>query len=277
MYAPSLFELEWNAFVIVKRTSSTATVPPLFGSRTFSRALGSEPIGELDRARRPCTVLLRERDGVADVVAVPVRDRDHVDALGRLLVLGALRIPVEERVDVDALAGRVEAEGGVSEPREFHGPSLNVKDRPMRTRTFRAWVRGSCPWRSRRPLLRLERWTSAGLALWLGLFAIPAAAAAAFVAVSDVLEGESALIYAATSSLALSFIVLACAVRSNAVAGTGAPPLATWALLVALLAYSAPAVAWFFEPVKVTRTRPDRRRRRPAPVVETAEFLEEAA
>jgi len=27
MYAPSLFELEWNAFVIVKRTSSIATVP----------------------------------------------------------------------------------------------------------------------------------------------------------------------------------------------------------------------------------------------------------
>jgi hypothetical protein len=82
-----------------------------------------------------------------------------------------------------------------------------------------------------------------------------------------------------TSSLALAFVVLGCAVRSNAVAGTAAPPLATWALLAALLAYVVPTLAWVFEPVKVTRTKPERRRRRPRPVVELepAEILEEAA
>jgi|SRR5579862_1477034 len=116
-----------------------------------------------------------------------------------------------------------------------------------------------------------------GLALWLGLFAIPAAAAAAFVAVSDLLEGKSRLVYAVTSSLALAFIVLGSAVRSNAAVGAAAPPLAMWALLAALFAYSIPAVAWALEPVKVTRTKPERRRRRPRPVVEQVEVFERAA
>jgi hypothetical protein len=107
-----------------------------------------------------------------------------------------------------------------------------------------------------------------GLALWLGFFTIPAAAAAAFVAVSDVLEGKPARLCAVTSSLALAFIVLESAVRSNAAVGAAAPPLASWALLAALIAYAVPTVAWVLEPVKVTRTKPERRRRRPRPVVE---------
>ena len=115
-----------------------------------------------------------------------------------------------------------------------------------------------------------------GLALWLGLFTIPAAAAAAFVAVSDLLEGSAGLLRAATISLALGFVVLACAVRSNAAVGAAAPRLATWALLAALFAYFVPTVAWVLEPVKVTRTRPERRRR-PRPVLEAAEIFEEAA
>jgi hypothetical protein len=118
-----------------------------------------------------------------------------------------------------------------------------------------------------------------GLALWLGLLAIPAAAAAAFVAVSDLLEGKPALLCAVTNSLALAFIVLESAVRSNAAVGASAPPLVTWALLAALLAYSVPSVAWVLEPVKVTRTKPQRRRRPPRPVVELEpdDVLERAA
>jgi hypothetical protein len=104
--------------------------------------------------------------------------------------------------------------------------------------------------------------------LWLGLFAIPAAAVVAFVAVSDLLEGKSGSVHAVTNSLALAFIVLGCAVRSNAAAGTAAPPFATWALFAALLSYSVPAFAWMLDPVKVTRTKPERRRRRPRPAVE---------
>lgn len=112
------------------------------------------------------------------------------------------------------------------------------------------------------------------LALWLGLLAIPAAAAVAFVAVSDRLEGTGRLIYAVTNSFALALIVLSCAVGSNAAVGAAASPLATWALVGALLAYSIPAFAWMLEPVKVTRTKPERRRRRPRPVVEAVEPVE---
>jgi hypothetical protein len=120
-----------------------------------------------------------------------------------------------------------------------------------------------------------------GLALWLGFFAIPAAAAAAFVSVSDRLEGKVGLVCAVSNSLALAFLVLESAVRSNAAVGAAAPPLATWALLAALFAYSVPTVAWVLEPMKVTRTKPQRRRRRPRPivepVVEQVEVFERAA
>jgi hypothetical protein len=113
-----------------------------------------------------------------------------------------------------------------------------------------------------------------GLALWIGLLAVPAAAAAAFVAVSDALEGRPALLRAVTSGLALALVVLASAVRENAAAGATVSPLATWALLIALLAYGVPLVVWVFEPVRVPgRTRPQRRLR-PA---EVDELLSRAA
>ena len=116
-----------------------------------------------------------------------------------------------------------------------------------------------------------------GLALWLGLLAVPVAAAASFVAISDVMEDRLTLIHAVTNSLALVFVVLGCAVRSNALAGAAAPPLATWALLAVLFAYSVPVVTWVIEPVKVTRTKPERRRRRTAVELEPVEVLDRAA
>ncbi len=116
-----------------------------------------------------------------------------------------------------------------------------------------------------------------GLALWLGLIAIPAAAAASFVAVSDLLEGKTRLLRALTSSLALGFVVLECAVRSNAAVGAAAPRLATWALLAALFAYSVPTVAWVLEPVKLSLAKPARRRRRTRVEIEPVEIFERAA
>ncbi|HLX31339.1 MAG TPA: hypothetical protein VKR79_01095 [Gaiellaceae bacterium] len=100
-----------------------------------------------------------------------------------------------------------------------------------------------------------------GLALWIGLLAVPAAAGAAFVAVSDALEGRTAPLQAAANAVALVLLVLDCAVRSNTTTGAAVPRLATWTLFAVLLAYSAPVVAWVLEPVKVTRRRPERRRR----------------
>jgi len=112
-----------------------------------------------------------------------------------------------------------------------------------------------------------------GLALWLGLLAVPAAAAAAFVAVSDLLEGRPMLLRAVTSGMALALVVIASAARENAATGTSTPRLATWALLAALLAYTAPAVAWVLRPVRVPRTT-HQRRLRPS---EVEELLSRAA
>jgi hypothetical protein len=113
-----------------------------------------------------------------------------------------------------------------------------------------------------------------GLALWLGLLAVPAAAAAAFVAISDTLEGRPALLRAVTSGVALALVVVASAARENAPTGGAVSPLATWGLLLALLAYGVPLVAWVLEPVRVPkRTRPQRRLR-PA---EVDELLSRAA
>jgi hypothetical protein len=113
-----------------------------------------------------------------------------------------------------------------------------------------------------------------GLALWLGLLAVPAAAAPAFVAVSDVLEGRPAMARAVSCGVALALVVLASAARENAATGGDVSPLATWALLLALLLYGAPLVAWVFEPVRVPRRVRPQRRLRPA---EVDELLSRAA
>ena len=113
-----------------------------------------------------------------------------------------------------------------------------------------------------------------GLALWLGLLTVPAAAAAAFVAVSDALDGRPALLRAVTSGIALALVVLGSAVRENAPTGASPSPLATWALVFALLAYAVPLVAWLLEPVRVPRRTHRPRRLRPA---EVDELLSRAA
>jgi hypothetical protein len=114
-----------------------------------------------------------------------------------------------------------------------------------------------------------------GLALWLGLLTVPTAAAAAFVAVSDALEGRPARLRAVTSGIALSLVVLASAVRENAAAGAAVSPLATWALVLALLAYAVPAAVWVLAPVGLPRSaRRSQRRLRPA---EVDELLSRAA
>ena len=107
------------------------------------------------------------------------------------------------------------------------------------------------------------------LALWLGLLTVPVAAAAAFVAVSDLLDSRPGWLQAVASGLALALVILASAARQNAPVKASASPLATWALILALLAYAVPLVAWVLQPVRVVRdARPERRRLRPAEVDE---------
>ena len=107
-----------------------------------------------------------------------------------------------------------------------------------------------------------------GLALWLGLLTVPAAAAAAFVAVSDTLEGRPALLRAVTGSAALVLVVIASAARQNAPTGSGLSPLVTGTLVLALLAYGIPLVVWMLEPMRVPRRTRPQRSLRPAEVDE---------
>jgi len=113
-----------------------------------------------------------------------------------------------------------------------------------------------------------------GLALWICLLTVPASAAAAFVGVSDVMDGKPAKLRAVTSGLALALVVLASAVRENAPAGANPSPLATWALVFALFAYAFPLVVWVLQPVGLTQPARSRRRLRPA---EVDELLSRAA
>jgi hypothetical protein len=98
-----------------------------------------------------------------------------------------------------------------------------------------------------------------GIALWLVLLALPAAAAASFTGVSDALAGEGALA-GVTASLALVLIVLGSAVREAAPRGGSVPTAAISAVVAALLCYSVPGIVWLLEPLRpVRRARPSPR------------------
>src|SRR5205807_790857 len=82
----------------------------------------AEPAAQLDERDDLAVVLLGEGDRVSDVIAVPMRDRDHVDALRRLLALRALGVSVQERVDVAAAASFA----GAGAALEGHGSWLRA-------------------------------------------------------------------------------------------------------------------------------------------------------
>jgi hypothetical protein len=89
------------------------------------------------------------------------------------------------------------------------------------------------------------------IALLLGFLAVPAAAAAAFVAVCDVLDDRPAWLRTVTSAFSLVLVVAASADRYGAPRGAAAPHFATFALVAALLAYAVPLVLWVLEPLAV--------------------------
>jgi hypothetical protein len=91
-----------------------------------------------------------------------------------------------------------------------------------------------------------------GLAGWLVLIALPCAAGAAFVGVSDLLEGKSRLV-GVSSAVALALLVLASTVRDHAPLGGHVPTLAVTALVAAVIVYALPAVAWVLEPLRRPR------------------------
>ena len=89
-----------------------------------------------------------------------------------------------------------------------------------------------------------------GLALWLVLLVLPAAAAVAFVGISDALAGTGPSVAAWTATAALALLVLGSAVRETAARGSAVPTLAMTALVAALVLYAVPVLAWLFEPLR---------------------------
>jgi hypothetical protein len=96
-----------------------------------------------------------------------------------------------------------------------------------------------------------------GIALWLVLLALPAAAAAAFAGLGDALAEDGPWLAGVTATLALALIVLGSAVREGAPRGGAVPALAISAVVAALVCYAVPGVAWLLQPLRaVRRARP---------------------
>jgi hypothetical protein len=102
------------------------------------------------------------------------------------------------------------------------------------------------------------------LAYYLVLLAVVGAAAAAFVGVGDVLEGKGGVVRAASTVVALAFILLGSAARSVAPAGGHVPVLATSAVVLAVLSYLLPLLGGFLAgPVATPRPRSERQAPQP--------------
>jgi predicted membrane channel-forming protein YqfA (hemolysin III family) len=94
------------------------------------------------------------------------------------------------------------------------------------------------------------------LATWLVLAAVPCAAAAAVVAVGDVLEGRPALVRALTTCGALVLLLLGSAVRQAAPVASALPAVAFSAVVAAAVLYLVPVVLWVLQPTALPRPRP---------------------
>jgi hypothetical protein len=87
------------------------------------------------------------------------------------------------------------------------------------------------------------------LASYLVLLAVVGAAAAAFVGVGEWIEGKGGLVRAGATTLALVLLLLGSAVRAAAPVGSHLPVLALSTLVLAVLVYLLPLLAWVLEPL----------------------------
>jgi hypothetical protein len=100
-------------------------------------------------------------------------------------------------------------------------------------------------------LLGLHRGAS-----YLVLLTVPAAAAAAFVGVADVMEGKRTWSRAIGTALALALLLVGAAARAGAPEGSTVPVLAVSTLVATLLVYSLPLLGWLVEPLRPRRVEP---------------------
>jgi len=99
-----------------------------------------------------------------------------------------------------------------------------------------------------------------GLAFWLVLFAIPAAAWMSFGGLGAALAGEGPRLQAVSASVALVLLVLGSAVRASAAQGGHVPALAVSTVVAALICYALPGLVWVLEPLRSLRTAAPRPR-----------------
>ena len=130
---PSSVLDEWKAFVIVNLTPSTSTVPPLFGSCVSATPwFESQPASSTGATTGHECFFARSTASPTwspcpCVIAI-TSTRSGVTLLG-----GALRVPVQERIDVDAFpAGRLDAERRVAQPGESSGHDASVTKHGVR-------------------------------------------------------------------------------------------------------------------------------------------------
>ena len=133
----------------------------------------------------------------------------------------------------------------------------------MRGRTFLAMGSRLLPFLLVTGALLADGGSAHRAAYYLTLLAVPAAAAAAFVGISDVLEGKPALARGVSASLSLLLLVTGCAARAGAAEGAAVPAIAVSAAVAAIVVYAVPVVGWLFEPVRPQRRQaaPERVRR----------------
>lgn len=99
-----------------------------------------------------------------------------------------------------------------------------------------------------------------GLALWLVLIAVPAAAWVSFAAVGAALAGEGRRLPAVCATLALVLLVAGSAVRGSAAEGGAVPALAVSTAVAALVCYALPGFLWLLEPLRSLRAAAPRPR-----------------
>jgi hypothetical protein len=98
----------------------------------------------------------------------------------------------------------------------------------------------------------------------LVLLAIPCAAAAAFVAISDALEGRRALVRAGTCGASLVLFLIGSAIRHGAPAGAHVPAVAMSAVVAGAILYLVPVLLWILQPGQLLQELGQQR----APVLE---------
>jgi hypothetical protein len=135
-----------------------------------------------------------------------------------------------------------------------------MEDRPARGRTFLGMGSRLLPFFLVVGALLADGGSAHRAAYYLVLLAVPAAGAAAFVGVADVLEGKPALARGTTATLALVLLVIGGAARAGAPEGAAVPAVAISAAVAAAIVYCAPLVGWLFEPVRPRRRAPQHER-----------------